>query len=374
MSPPGQRPRLCRAKVFHLGHKADFVLRILVTLGALTPLVLLALLILVLTYMAWPAIIKFNWHFLVSTHWNPVPGFDHYGVLQFAYGTLASSFIALLLAVPISIGTAVFIVRIAPRWLGGIVAFLVELLAAIPSIAYGLWGALVMVPWLQDYGEPALKHLLKHIKLIPLGHSEFSRRMIYFPANLVRGGTYGSDMLAGGLILAIMITPIITAITRDVLLAVPPELEEGSYALGATWWQATRLVLHFARSGILGAVILGMARAIGETMAVIMVIGNTDQIKGSLFAGAQTMAGLIANEFMEASHPIYRQSVVYVALVLVFLSLVLNGAARWLVQQTTNQKPKSKRKRVPRAQPPVRAAIGATSPDEVNRAATEASR
>lgn len=291
--------------------------------GVLIMFALLGLLLWILVKHAWPAIQHFGLHFLVTTEWDPVN--DKFGALPMIYGTAISSLIALLLAIPVSLGTAIFITRIAPKWLSGPVSFLVELLAAIPSLAYGLWGALIMVPWLQLHGEPVLQTCLEHLKIIPLGGGS------YFPANLVAGGTYGSDLLAGGLILALMVVPIITAISRDVLQTVPRDLEHGAYGLGATWWQVTRIALSYSKVGIFGAVILGLARAVGETMAVVMVIGNTNQISGSLFGGAQTMAGLLANEFIEADHALYASSLVYVALVLLVSTLLMNTAARLLL-------------------------------------------
>ncbi len=293
---------------------------------------ILLLIFAVLLNGSWMAIGQIGWKFFTTSTWNPVPGMDKYGVLAFAYGTAVTTFIALLLAVPLSIGCAVFITRIAPQWLAGPVSFLVELLAAIPSVVYGLWGAFVMSPWLQTNIEMWLWKALRNIKLIPVGHYP-GNRTEYFPANLVHGGPSGSDYLAGGLILTIMILPIITAITRDVLQQFPQELEQGAYGLGATWWQTTRLALSYCRVGIFGAAVLGMARAIGETMAVVMVIGNTDRVSSSLFAGGQTMAGVFVNEFLEADHPIYFSAMMYVALTLLISALFTNIAARVLLNR-----------------------------------------
>ncbi|MGN6369436.1 MAG: phosphate ABC transporter permease subunit PstC [Phycisphaerae bacterium] len=300
--------------------------------GVLAMLGLLVVLVWILVSNSWPAIMHFGVRFFWSTEWDPVN--DKFGALPMIYGTAVSSFIALLMAVPVSLGTAIFITRLAPKWLSGPVSFLVELLAAIPSLAYGLWGALVMVPWLQKYGEPALQMVLQHVKLIPLGKYD-SGEMAYFPANLVHGGAYGTDMLAGGLILALMIIPIITAVSRDVLKTVPKDLEQGAYGLGATWWQVTRIALGYSKVGIFGAVILGLARAVGETMAVVMVIGNTNQMSGSLFDGAQTMAGLLANEFLEADNKLYYSSLVYVALILLVSTLFMNALARLMLAKLT---------------------------------------
>ncbi|MGC8552823.1 MAG: phosphate ABC transporter permease subunit PstC [Phycisphaerae bacterium] len=303
--------------------------------GVLAMFGLLALIFLVLLDGAWMAISQIGFHFFTSSVWDPVH--DHYGVLAFAYGTVLTTLIALLLAVPVSIGTAVFIVRIAPRWLSGPVSFLVELLAAIPSVVYGLWGAFVMSPWLQNYPETWLYNTLHNIHLIKLGYYPGSTPKYplpeYFPANLVHGGPSGTDYLAGGLILAIMILPIITAITRDVLLQFPDSIEHGAYALGATWWQTTWLAINYCRVGIFGAAMLGMARAIGETMAIIMVIGNTDRISSSLFAGGQTLTGVFVNEFLEADHPIYVSAMMYVALTLLVSALLTTLAARFMINR-----------------------------------------
>ncbi len=300
--------------------------------GVLFSMAILLTIFAVLVHGSWQALGRIGLHFFTTQAWNPVPGRDKYGVLAFVYGTGVTTFLALLFGVPLSIGVAVFITRLAPRWMAGPVSFLVELLAAIPSIAYGLWGCFVMSPWLQNYLEPVIYHVLRHIKIIPVGKYP-SGNIEFFPANLVRGGPSGSDFLAGGLILTIMILPIITAITRDVLRQFPQELEQGAYGLGATWWQTTRLALVYCKAGIFGAVMLGMARAIGETMAVIMVIGNTDSISASLFAGGQTMSGVLANEFMEADHPIYLSAMFYVALVLMLSSLLTNVIARAMLSR-----------------------------------------
>jgi phosphate transport system permease protein len=325
-------PRARRRGQRILTSLADRAIVIAAYAGVFVMIGLLVVLIAMLVRNGWPAMRLFGLGFLYHTTWNPVA--NKFGALPQIYGTVVSSFIALLVAVPISLGTAIFITRLAPQWLAAPVSFLVELLAAIPSLAYGLWGALVMVPWLQSDGEPVLQRLLQHVKLIPLGPYP-NGEMAFFPANLVHGGAYGTDMLSGGLILALMIIPIISAVSRDVLLTVPPELNEGAYGLGATWWQVTRVALSYSKVGIFGAVILGLARAIGETMAVIMVIGNTNRLDGSLFSGAQTMAGLLANEFLEASSNLYYSSLVYVGLVLLVCTLLINLLARVLLARVS---------------------------------------
>ena len=288
------------------------------TLGGLTIIGLVVLLGSVLAYSAWPAIAHYSWHFLVDQDWDPVE--EHFGALPVIYGTIVSSLIALVLAVPISIGSAVFLVRLAPRWLVSPAAFLIDLLAAIPSIAYGFWGVAVLVPILQKTVMPLLKASLGKVPVL---------------GALFSGPAFGVSMLTAGMVLAIMIVPIITAVTRDVLRAIPKDLDEGAYALGATWWQATMVVLNFGKTGIFGAVMLGLARAVGETMAVTMVIGNRNGISASLLSPAQTMASLLANEFMEADKPAYAQALIYVALVLLILTFTMNLVARILINSTT---------------------------------------
>lgn len=297
----------------------DSVMQGLSTGGALSAIVLLIALTFVLFSGAMPAISKFGFKFLTSTNWDPVQ--RDFGALPFVYGTFITAVLALLIAVPMSIGAALFLTRIAPKWLSGPVSFLIELLAAVPSIVYGFWGVAWLVPTLQGYGVPALKWLFGSIPYVQ---------------ELVSGPAYGSSILAAGMVLAIMIMPIITAVSRDVLLTVPRDIEEGAYALGATWWQSAMAILNFGKLGIFGAIILGFARAIGETMAVAMVIGNSNDLRFSLLAPGQTMASLLANEFQNADNPMYLHSLVYLALVLLVMTVVLNGIARILVVQVQN--------------------------------------
>ena len=240
-----------------------------------------------------------------------------FGALPVIFGTAISSGIALLIAVPLSIGTAIYLVRIAPAWMIGPVSFLVEFLAAIPSIAYGLWGLFVLGPFLRNHIEPMLN---AGFGAIP------GLRWLHYD-----GAATGRDMLAGGLILGIMILPIITAVSRDVLRAVPNTQIEGTLALGATWWQSCREMLRYSRSGLFGAIMLGLARAAGETMAVTMVIGNVNQIVASPLAPAQTMSSLLANEFAEAEAGLHRSALLQVALILLVMSLIFNVVARALV-------------------------------------------
>ena len=262
-----------------------------------------------------PSMRKFGWQFITGQDWDPVQG--QFGALPYLYGSVVSSILALLLATPLSIGTALFVTDIAPKKLGGAVAALVELLAAIPSVIYGLWGILVMVPWLQQTVEP---FLIDHFGFLPF----------------FEGAPYGVSMLAGVFILMIMVVPIITSITKEVLLAVPLSQKEAAYALGATRWEVLRVaVLPYARSGILGAVILGLGRAIGETMAVTMVIGNSPEISLSLLSPAYTMPSVIANEFAEASSKLHSAALMEIGLLLLAVTLAINILARLLIWSVT---------------------------------------
>jgi phosphate transport system permease protein len=322
-------------------------------LGALTIVVLLVVLIAVLSYSAWPSIQTFGWKFIVTSQWRPnalqVPVRDEagrpvladgravresippaFGALPVIYGTAVSSMLALFIAVPISLGTALFLVRLCPRWLAMPVSLLVEFLAAIPSIAYGMWGLFVLAPVLQHYVEPALRSGLGWIPGV--GAWLFTETVTRAGETVTRPiPLTGRDMFCGGLVLAIMILPIITAISRDVLKSVPRAQIEGTLALGATWWQSSWEMLRYSRSALFGAVMLGLARAAGETMAITMVIGNSNRIDASLFAPAQTMSSLLANEFAEASGALHRAALTEVALILLLMSLMLNVVARWLV-------------------------------------------
>ena len=273
---------------------------------------------LVLVVKSWPALLQFGGHFFIGHVWDPVT--EEFGIFPIIYGTLVSSFLAVLLAAPLGIGIAVFLSELAPRSMKNILSLLTEWLAAIPSVIYGLWGIFYLVPWLRRGPEP---WLIDHFGFIPL----------------FRGPPYGIGMFAAGLILAIMILPIISSITREVLEAVPLEQREAALALGATRWEATRLaVLRYGRSGIIGAIFLGLGRALGETMAVTMVIGNTPQIAASLFAPAQTMASVIANEFSEATGDLHISALVEIGLALFMITFMINALARLLVWKATQVK------------------------------------
>ncbi|MET0399955.1 MAG: phosphate ABC transporter permease subunit PstC [Longimicrobiaceae bacterium] len=283
----------------------------LLAMGMVIPL-LLAFLLLRVGASALPAVREFGWGFLTSSEWNPVEG--QFGALPFVFGTLASSLLAVLIAVPLAVGLAIFLTELAPRWVAAPVAFGTELLAAIPSVVYGLWGIFVLVPWLRSAIQEPLANAL--------GDS----------IGLFRGPAYGVSILSAGVILAIMIVPFISAVSREVLAAVPRVQREGALALGATRWEMTwQVVLPYATPGIIGATILGLGRALGETMAVTMVIGNRPEIATSLFAPGYTMASVLANEFSEASTDLYLAALMEVALILFGITVVVNTFARLLV-------------------------------------------
>ncbi len=284
-------------------------------MAAAVPLVIAAILI-ALIAAAWPAIHRFGARFLVTSTWDPVAG--EFGVLPFVYGTLVSSALALLLAVPLGLGVAIFLSELVPGWLRTPVRFLVELLAAIPSVVFGLWGIFVLVPWVRTALGPLLKSGLGFLPL-------FS------------GPPLGIGMLAAGLILSVMIVPFIVAVSTEVMRAVPSTQREAAQALGATGWETTRTaVLPYARSGIIGAIFLALARALGETMAVTMVIGNVPKINASLFAPAYTVPAVIANEFTEATSDLYVAALIYAGLVLFIVTVAVNALARLLVSRVAH--------------------------------------
>ena len=268
----------------------------------------------------WPALRQFGFDFLTSSHWDPVAG--EFGAAPAIFGTLLSSIIALIIATPLALGVAIFLSEFAPPKLRTPVAFVVDLLAAIPSVVYGLWGIFVLIPMLRTYVMPFLATTLG------LGRTP-----------LFSGPAYGPSMLAAGLILAIMVLPYISAVSREVLLAVPRSQREAALALGATRWEMIwGAVLPYARSGIVGGVILGLGRALGETMAVTMVIGNRHEIAASLFAPGYTMASLIANEFSEATNDLHLAALMAVGFTLLIVTLVVNGIARWLVWRVSRER------------------------------------
>lgn len=274
--------------------------------------VLFAFIVVRVGVASWPAIQRFGLGFVGGTTWDPVAG--QFGALPFIFGTLASSLLALLIAVPLSIGLAIFLTELAPRWLAAPIAFGTELLAAIPSVVYGLWAIFVLVPWLRTaIQEPVANAIGDKV-------------------GLFAGPAYGSSIMAGGVILAIMIVPFISAVSREVLAAVPVAQREAALALGATRWEMTwQVVLPYAVPGIIGAIILGLGRALGETMAITMVIGNRAEVATSLFAPGATMASVLANEFAEAGDDLHLAALMSIGLLLFGITIVVNSVARFLV-------------------------------------------
>ena len=283
---------------------------VLMVLAASVPLLLL-----LLAFGLWrgaaPAIDRYGLGFLTGTTWDPVT--EDFGAFPLIVGTLVSAALALLIAVPLSLGVAIFLTEFAPQRIRGPVAFLIEMLAAIPSVVYGLWGIFVLIPFLRTTVFPTLKGVFGFLPFF-------------------QGPIYGPSMLSAALILAIMVMPFIMSVSREVLLAVPASQREAALALGATRWEAAwTAVVPYARSGIIGAVILGLGRALGETMAVTMLIGNRHEISASLFAPGYTMAAAIANEFTEATGDIHLAALSYVAFALFVITLLINGVARFLI-------------------------------------------
>jgi phosphate transport system permease protein len=301
------------------GEVPDFTFKAAMTACALAILGVLILIVYELvtrSVLSWHA---FGLKFFAGSDWDPVS--EKFGALPFIYGTLVSSLLALVIAVPLSVGVAVFTTEMCPKALRAPLSFFVELLAAIPSVIYGLWAMFVLVPMLSMYVEPFLGKTLGW-------------------TGLFSGAPYGIGMLAAGMILAIMIIPIISSITREVLMVVPQHQREGVLALGATRWEMIRVgVLRNARAGILGGIILGLGRALGETMAVTMVIGNRPEIAKSLFAPGYTMASVLANEFSEATGDTYLSALIEIALALFVLTIIVNALARLLVWSVTRGQP-----------------------------------
>src|SRR5215211_1581740 len=294
----------------------DRIFKLILTFAAVLIPVLLAFLMYELWSGARVAVSRFGFDFITSSTWDPVA--EEFGAFPLIFRTLVSSLIALLIAVPLSLGVAIYLTEFAPKSVRQPVAFLIGLLAAVPSVVYGLWGIFVLIPLLRTTVVPFFRDTL-HLGATPL----FS------------GPNYGPSMLAAGLILAVMVLPYISAVSREVLLAVPRSQREAALALGATRWEMIRsAVVPYARSGIIGGIILGLGRALGETMAVTMVIGNRHDISASLFAPGYTMASLIANEFTEATSDLHLAALMAVGFVLFLVTLIVNAIARWLVWRT----------------------------------------
>jgi len=291
----------------------DRVYEFLTALCALVVPALVVAIAVAIFAAAWPAFARLGLSIVTTSDWDVRGG--HFGAAPALFGTLVSSAVALIIATPLAIGVAIFLSEFSPSWLRQPVGFLVDLLAAIPSVVYGLWGIFVLVPMLRQQVMPFLRDSL-HLGATPF----FS------------GPAYGPSMLAAGLILAVMALPYISAVSREVLMAVPRSQREAALALGATRWETIRdAVVPYAKSGIIGGIMLGLGRALGETMAVTMVIGNRPEISASLFAPGYTMASLIANEFSEATNDLHVSALMAVGAVLFVITLIVNAVARWLV-------------------------------------------
>jgi phosphate transport system permease protein len=304
-----------RVRAFFLRWRSgDEVAHLLTLIFASTIILVTVLLVFELYRNSALARDKYGWQFLFTSTWDPV--FEKFGALPFIFGTVVTSALGLLVAVPLGVGAAIFLAELAPPRISDALSFVIELLAAVPSVIYGLLAMFTLVPLLRNVVQPFLKKTLGFLPFF-------------------QGPNYGVGLLAAGLILAIMIVPFIISISREVLLAVPVEQREAALALGATRWESTwKVVVPFARAGILGSIFLAMARALGETMAVTMVIGNDPKITSSLFAPGYSIAAVIANEFTEATSDLYISALIELGLVLFILTFILNGLARLLILAT----------------------------------------
>jgi phosphate transport system permease protein len=297
------------------GYWSDQVFRGAMLFSALSVLAIVLLIVSELYSQSRLSIYQFGWGFFKGENWDPVAG--EFGALPFIFGTLVSSLLALAMAVPLGIGVAIFMNEMCPRPLRNVFSYMVELLAAIPSVIYGLWGIFVLVPLMRQFIQP---FLAKHLSW----------------TGLFTGPMYGIGMLPAGVILAIMIVPFISSITREVMLAVPQQQREAALALGATRWEMLRIgVLRNARIGIMGGIVLALGRALGETMAVTMLIGNRPEIAKSLFAPGYTMASVIANEFSEATENLYLSSLIEIGLALLIVTIIVNALAQLLIWSIT---------------------------------------
>ncbi len=293
----------------------DALLRSLTRAAAIIVLVMLGGVIISLVDGALPAIKTFGFSFITTESWNPVT--EKFGAAAPIYGTLVTAFIAMLIGVPISIGIAIFITELCPRWLKRPISTAIELLAGIPSIIYGIWGLFILAPLLQAYVQPALIATFENVPMLN---------------NLFAGPPYGIGILTAALILSIMVLPFITSITRDVFETVPPMLKESAYGLGCTTWEVVRhIVLPYSKTGIIGGIMLGLGRALGETMAVTFVIGNAHRIHSSLLAPGTTISASIANEFTEADGVMYTSSLIALGLILFVITFIVLACARLLL-------------------------------------------
>jgi phosphate transport system permease protein len=306
-----------RAKALDRLRLGDVAFRHLTRAAAIGVLVLLSAVIFSLIKGSLPALRTFGFGFLTSERWNPVT--DNFGALPAIYGTVITSFIAMLIAVPIGLMIAFFLTELCPQWLRRPIGIAIELLAGIPSIIYGIWGLFVFAPFLQQTLQPFLINTLGNVPGI---------------APLFAGPPYGIGMLTSGLILAIMVLPFITSITRDVFEAVPGVLKEAAYGLGCTTWEVVRnVVLPYARVGVIGGVMLGLGRALGETMAVTFVIGNAHRISASILAPGTTISATIANEFTEAVGDLYTSALIELGLILFVITFIVLAVARYMLMR-----------------------------------------
>ncbi len=306
---------VARAKALNRLRVADIVFRALTRAAAIGVLIILGGVIISLIDGSLPALRAFGFNFLVEERWNPVT--EKFGALAPIYGTLVTSFIAMLIAVPVGLLIAVFLTELCPLWLRRPIGIAIELLAGIPSIIYGIWGLFVFAPFLQETLQPFLIATFGNIPVL---------------STLFAGPPYGIGMLTAGLILAIMVLPFITSISRDVFDAVPPVLKEAAYGVGCTTWEVVRyVVLPYTRVGVIGGVMLGLGRALGETMAVTFVIGNAHKVSPSLLAPGTTISATIANEFTEAVGDLYTSSLIALGLILFVITFIVLAIARYML-------------------------------------------
>ena len=306
-----------RARVLGRLRLGDSAFRHLTRAAAVSVLIILGGIIVSLVYGAWPALRTFGFSFLYVESWNPVT--EKFGAISPIYGTVVTSFIAMLIAVPIGLFIALFLTELCPMWLRRPIGIAIELLAGIPSIIYGIWGLFVFAPFLQQTVQPFLIAVFGPVPVL---------------STLFAGPPYGIGILTAGLILAIMVLPFITSISRDVFEAVPPVLKEAAYGLGCTTWEVARyVVLPYTRVGVIGGVMLGLGRALGETMAVTFVIGNAHRISGSILAPGTTISATIANEFTEAVGDLYTSSLIALGLILFVITFIVLAFARLMLMR-----------------------------------------
>ncbi len=306
-----------RVKVLQRLRLGDSTFRHVTRAAAVTVLVILSGIIISLVHGSWPALYQFGFSFFYEQVWNPVT--EQFGAIAPIYGTVVTSLIAMLIAVPVGLFIALFLTELCPMWLRRPIGIAIELLAGIPSIIYGIWGLFVFAPFLQQYVQPLLIDVFGHVPVL---------------STLFEGPPYGIGILTAGLILAIMVLPFITSISRDVFEAVPPVLKEAAYGLGCTTWEVARyVVLPFTRVGVVGGVMLALGRALGETMAVTFVIGNAHRISGSILAPGTTISATIANEFTEAVGDLYTSSLIALGLILFLITFVVLACARLMLMR-----------------------------------------